>query len=89
MSFLQYIPFVLLFAAATALIYGWGLWRSQRQQQDLSNLLFSKGVSRIQKALKKQKQLSRQELEEAVQRSVRQNSHFPVNVSRSPIPKHF
>ncbi len=55
MSFLQYIPFVLLFAAATALIYGWGLWRSQRQQQDLSNLLFSKGVSRIQKALKKQK----------------------------------
>ena len=67
MSFLQYIPFVLLFAAATALIYGWGLWRSQRQQQDLSNLLFSKGVSRIQKALKKQKQLSRQELEEAKQ----------------------
>lgn len=42
MSFLQYIPFVLLFAAATALIYGWGLWRSQRQQQDLSNLLFSR-----------------------------------------------
>ena len=64
--FLQYIPFVLLFAAVTALIYGWGLWRSQRQQQDLSNLLFSKGVSRIQKALKKQKQLSRKELEEAV-----------------------
>lgn len=66
MSFLQYIPFILLFASATALIYGWGLWRSQRQQQDLSNLLFSKGVSRIQKVLKKQKQLSRQELEEAV-----------------------
>ena len=79
MSFLQYIPFVLLFAAATALIYGWGLWRSQRQQQDLSNLLFSKGVSRIQKALKKQKQLSRQELD----------SHFPVNVSRSPIQNNF
>ena len=57
MSFLQYIPFVLLFAAATALIYGWGLWRSQRQQQDLSNLLFSKGVSRIQKPLKKKKHL--------------------------------
>ena len=70
MSFLQYIPFVLLFAAATALIYGWGLWRSQRQQQDLSNLLFSKGVSRIQKALKKQKQLSRQELEEAVKERI-------------------
>ena len=62
MSFLQYIPFVLLFASATALIYGWGLWRSQRQQQDLSNLIFSKGFSRIQKVMKKQKQLSRQEL---------------------------
>ena len=66
MSLLQYIPFVFLFAAATALIYGWGLWRSQKQQHDLSNLLFSKGVSKIQKALKKQKQLSHQELEEIV-----------------------
>ena len=84
MSFLQYIPFVLLFAAATALIYGWGLWRSQRQQQDLSNLLFSKGVSRIQKALKKQKQLSTSGIRRSSQRSVRKQP-FPVNVSRSPI----
>ena len=39
---LHYIPYVLLFAAATALIYGWGLWRSMRQNQDLSNLLTAK-----------------------------------------------
>lgn len=76
MSFLQYIPFVLLFAAATALIYGWGLWRSQRQQQDLSNLLFSKGVSRIQKALKKTKTTVTSGIRRSSQRSVRKTAIF-------------
>ncbi|OUQ18509.1 hypothetical protein [Lachnoclostridium sp. An138] len=63
---LHYIPYVLLFAAATALIYGWGLWRSMRQNQDLSNLLSSKGVSKIRKTLRKKGPLSRAELEPAV-----------------------
>ena len=27
-DYLRYIPYVLLFALATALIYGWGLWRA-------------------------------------------------------------
>ena len=31
---LQYIPYILLFALATAIIYAWGLWRSMRQKQD-------------------------------------------------------
>lgn len=66
MSVLRYIPFILLFAAATALIYGWGLWRSHRQQQDLSNLLAAKGVARIKRALKKNSRMTRKELEEAV-----------------------
>ena len=65
MSFLQYIPFVLLFAAATALIYGWGLWRSQRQQQDLSTCSF-KGCLQNQKALKNKNNCHVKELEEAV-----------------------
>ena len=39
---LKYLPYVLLFAVATAIIYGWGLWRSMRQGQDLSNMLCSK-----------------------------------------------
>ena len=42
---LHYIPYVLLFALATALIYGWGMWRSARQKQDLSNMLSAKGIS--------------------------------------------
>ena len=41
---LQYIPYVLLFALATAVIYIWGLWRSMRQKQDISNMLSAKGI---------------------------------------------
>lgn len=60
---LQYIPYVLLFALATAIIYAWGLWRSMRQKQDLSNMLSAKGIAKIKKALKKNGPLSKKELE--------------------------
>lgn len=60
---LKYLPYVLLFAAATAVIYGWGLWRSLKQTQSLSNLLSSKGVSAVKKALKKHGPMTRRELE--------------------------
>ena len=60
---IQYIPYVLLFALATAIIYTWGLWRSIRQKQDLSNMLSAKGVSAIKKALKKNGPLTKKELE--------------------------
>ena len=59
---LHYIPYVLLFALATALIYGWGMWRSARQKQDLSNMLSAKGISAIKKALKKNGPLTKKEL---------------------------
>ena len=60
---LKYIPYVLLFALATMIIYAWGLWRSVRQNQDLSNLLASKGVAKVRKALRKNKALTLKELE--------------------------
>lgn len=60
---LQYVPYILLFALATMVIYGWGLWRSMNQNKDLSNLLCSKGIARIKKALKKNGQMSRKEME--------------------------
>lgn len=60
---LEYIPYVLLFALATMIIYGWGLWRSIRQKQDLSNMLSSKGISKVKKALKKSGPLTKKELE--------------------------
>ena len=31
-EYLSYVPYVLLFALATALIYAWGLWREPRPQ---------------------------------------------------------
>lgn len=63
---LHYIPYVLLFAAATMIIYGWGMWRSMRQQQDLSNMLSSKGISHIKKSLRKNGAQTKKELESAV-----------------------
>ena len=60
---IQYIPYVLLFALATAILYVWGLWRGMRQKQDLSNMLSAKGISRVKKALKKSGPLTRKELE--------------------------
>ena len=60
---LKYIPYVLLFALATMIIYACGLWRSARQNQELSNLLASQGVARVKKALRKNKALTLKELE--------------------------
>ncbi|MCI6857827.1 MAG: hypothetical protein MR867_00840 [Eubacterium sp.] len=62
-TILHYLPFVLLFAIATMIIYGWGLWRSLRQNQDLNNMLTSKGISRIKKALRKNGKMTKKELE--------------------------
>ena len=59
---LKYIPYVLMFAVATMIIYGWGLWRTMHQKQDLSNMLCSKGISKVKKALKKNKSLTKKEL---------------------------
>ena len=59
---LKYIPYILLFALATMIIYAWGLWRSVRQNQDLSNLLAAKGVSKVKKALRKKSGLTLKEL---------------------------
>ena len=52
-NLLQYLPYILLFAVATMLIYGWGLWRSLHQKQDINNQMTSKG---IRKKKKKQNQ---------------------------------
>ena len=65
-TILHYLPYVLLFAAATAFLYGWGLWRASRQQQDLANLLASKGVAKVKKTLKKNGPMTSRELEAAV-----------------------
>lgn len=65
-TILHYIPYVLLFAVAMAFIYGWGLWRTARQKQDLANLLSSKGIARIRKALRKNGAMTEEELKSVV-----------------------
>ena len=52
MSFLQYIPFVLLFAAATALIYGLGTLAQSETAAGLIQPALFKGCLQNQKALK-------------------------------------
>ena len=54
-TILKYLPYVLLFAVATMIVYGWGLWRTSRQNQDLANMLSAKGISAVKKALKKKR----------------------------------
>ena len=63
---IHYIPYILLFALATAVIYAWGLWRSMRQQQDLSNMLSAQGVAMITNALRKNGAMTRRDLEPVV-----------------------
>ena len=54
-TILKYLPYVLLFAVATMIVYGWG--------QDLANMLSAKGISAVKKVLKKKGPLTRKELE--------------------------
>ena len=65
-NLIHYLPYILLFAVATMLIYGWGLWRSMHQNQDLNNLLTSKGISRIKKELKRNGKMTKKELSDCV-----------------------
>ena len=60
---LKNIPYILLFALATIIVYAWGMWRSMRQQQDLSNMLSAKGIAKVKKALKKNGAMTAKELE--------------------------
>lgn len=65
-NIIHYLPYILLFAVATMLIYGWGLWRSLHQGQDLNNLLTAKGISKIKKELKKNGKMTKKELADSV-----------------------
>ncbi len=62
MSYLDYVPYVFLFAIATMIIYAWGLYKSQHAAMDDSKLLYSKAVSKILSELKKKDKLTRAEL---------------------------
>lgn len=57
---------IILFAIATMIIYVWGLSRQRNQSKDLMNLLYSNGVDRVKKYLKKNGRITREEMEDLV-----------------------
>lgn len=63
MSTLELIFWVLAFAVVTMIIYGWGLVKSSRQQDDLLAMLYRKGETTIRKTLKKNGPMTRAQLE--------------------------
>ncbi|HAJ73204.1 MAG TPA: hypothetical protein DCM49_00225 [Lachnospiraceae bacterium] len=67
MSFVTIIIGIVLFAAATMLIYGWGMYRQMNQSKDLMNLLFSQGVNKVNKYLKKNDSVTEKQVEEMVE----------------------
>lgn len=67
MKLLHYLPYLVFFMLATMLLYGWGLWRMQRQTHDLMNALYAKGASRIRKAVRRKGCMQREELLDVIQ----------------------
>jgi hypothetical protein len=61
---MQYLPYILMFAVVAAVIYGWGLKKSQHQQQDLNALLYSKCTQKIKKAIRKSGPMTQKEIEQ-------------------------
>lgn len=59
----EYVPYILMFAVAAMILYGWGLYRSMHRRKDLTRMLLSKGVGVIRKQLKDGKGMTKKELE--------------------------
>ena len=66
MSTGQIILGIALFAAATAILYVWGLKKSMSQQEDLERSLMSACGSRVVKHLKKHGTVTRNEVAELI-----------------------
>lgn len=67
MSTWQIIAGILMFAAATAILYAWGLKKSMDQQEDLNRSLMSVCGSRVVKYLKKHKTVTRAEVAKLIE----------------------
>ena len=67
MNLLQIVVGILLFAAATMVLYLWGLRRSMTQQRDLERALLGKCAARVVRRLKKQETITRKEIAREIQ----------------------
>ncbi|MGI5905558.1 MAG: hypothetical protein ACOX85_04755 [Candidatus Pararuminococcus gallinarum] len=59
--------YILLFAGVTAVLYAWGLIKSQRQEGELINSLWHKGQRVVMKAIARGRKQTRSQLERRLQ----------------------
>ena len=63
---MKYIIYILMFAAATVIIFSWGIIKEQNKSRDLMNQLYKKAENNVVKAFKRKDVLSRKDIENEV-----------------------
>ena len=63
---MKYIIYILMFAAATVIVFSWGIIKEQNKSRDLMNQLFKKAENNVVKAFKRKDVLSRKDIENEV-----------------------
>ena len=60
---MKYIIYILMFAAATVIVFSWGIIKEQKKSRDLMNQLYKKAENNVVKAFKRKDVLSRKDIE--------------------------
>ena len=63
---MKYIIYILMFAAATVIVFSWGIIKEQNKSRDLMNQLYKKAENNVVKAFKRKDFLSRKDIENEV-----------------------
>ena len=63
---MKYIIYILMFAAATVIVFSWGIIKEQNKSRDLMNQLYKKSENNVVKAFKRKDVLSRKDIENEV-----------------------
>ena len=63
---MKYIIYILMFAAATVIVFSWGVIKEQNKSRDLMNQLYKKAENNVVKAFKRKDVLSRKDIENEV-----------------------
>ena len=59
---MKYIIYILMFAAATVIVFSWGIIKEQNKSRDLMNQLYKKAENNVVKAFKRKDVLSRKDI---------------------------
>ena len=63
---MKYIIYILMFAAATVIVFSWGIIKEQNKSRDLMSQLYKKAENNVLKAFKRKDVLSRKDIENEV-----------------------